>query len=72
MLTYIENFATYVLDILSTFLVFARDAELSALVLGKDLDRLRIKNEAAHGSLIQDKDVEQEHRNFWGAIRNTV
>ena len=54
------------LDLAATFLVFARDAEASALVLGKDLDRLHIQNYSSHGSLDQDKDINLEHRTVWG------
>ena len=54
-LTYIKTLATYMSDRVATSLVFTRGAEASALVFGKDLYRLRIQNEASHGSLVQDK-----------------
>ena len=59
-------------DLVATFLGFSRDAEVSALVLGKYLDRLRIQTEAAHGRLVQDEDMEREHGSVWGAIWNAV
>ena len=59
MLTYIKFLSTYVLDLMGTFLGFAHDAELPALVLGEYLDRICIRTEAAHGRLGQDKDMEQ-------------
>ena len=54
-MTYIKKLATYVYDLAATFLGFARDAEASALVLGKNLERIRIRSEAAHGRLGQDE-----------------
>ena len=51
MLTYINNLATYMSDLVSTFLGFKCDTEASALVLGKDLEMIIIRTEAAHGSL---------------------
>ena len=50
-----EKLDTYVLDLASTFLGFARDAELSALVLVEDLERLCIQTEAVHERLVQDE-----------------
>ena len=50
-----EKLDTYVLDLASTFLGFARDAELSALVLVEDLERLCIQTEAVHGRMGQDE-----------------
>ena len=58
MFTYIKRLATYVSDITASFLGFDRDAEASALVLGKDLERIRIQNEAAHGRMGQDAYME--------------
>ena len=72
MLTYTKKLATYVSDLAATFLGLARDAEASALVLGKDLEWICIKNEAAHGSLGQDEDMEGEHGKLWGSIRSAV
>ena len=71
-LTYIKRLTTYLLDLADTLLGFTRDPKASALVLGKDLDRLCIQTEAAHGRLGQDKDTEQEHGTVWGAILNAV
>ena len=42
------------------------------LVLGKDLESIRIQNETSHGRMVQDEDMEREHRTVWGAIRNAV
>ena len=53
-LTYIKNLATYVSDLVATFLGFSRDVEASDLVLGEDIDRLCIKNEATDGRMGQD------------------
>ena len=64
MLNYIKSLATYVLDLASTFLGFAHDAEASALVLGEDIDMLHIWTEAAHRRLDQDEDMERQHRKF--------
>ena len=50
-----EKLDTYVLDLASTFLGFARDVELSALVLVEDLERLCIQTEAVHGRMGQDE-----------------
>ena len=50
-----EKLDTYVLDLASTFLGFARDAELSALVLVEDLERLCIQTEAVHGRMGLDE-----------------
>ena len=72
MLTYIKKLATYVSDLAATFLYLARDAEASTLVLGKDLERICIKTESAHGSLGQDEDMEGGHGTLWGSIRNAV
>ena len=72
MLTYIKKLATYVSDIEATFLGFACDAEALDLVFCKDLERIRIRNEVAHGRLGQDEDMERKHRTVWGSIRNTV
>ena len=58
-LTYTKNLSTYVLDLMGTFLVFAHDAEVPALVLGEYIDRICIRTEADHGRLGQDKDMEQ-------------
>ena len=44
-------------DLSATFLGFARDAEASALILGEDLERIHIRTEADHGSLVQDEDM---------------
>ena len=60
------------LDIVATFLSFARDVESSELVSGKYLENLSIQNEAAHGKMGQDEDIEQEHEKVWGSTRNTV
>ena len=60
------------LDLESTVLVFAPDAESSAVVLVKDLDRLHIQSYLAHGRLAQDKYMELEHVIVWVAIRNSV
>ena len=68
LLTYIKKLAAYVSDIAATLLGFVQDAEVSAEVLGKDLDRLRIQTEVAHGSLFQDEKMEREHRTVWGVI----
>ena len=57
MLTYIKKLATRMSDLVATFLGFAHDAEASALVLGKDLDRLRIQTKASHGRLVQGEDM---------------
>ena len=46
MLTYIKTLATYISDLEATFFGFARGAEASALVLGKDLERFFIQTEA--------------------------
>ena len=54
-LTYIKNLATYVSDLVATFLGFSRDAEASALVLGEDSQMIRIQTEAASGILVQYK-----------------
>ena len=59
-------------DIAATFLGFARDAEASALVLGKDLEKIRIQTKASHGRLVQDEYIEKENGTFWQANRNTV
>ena len=72
MLTYIKKLATNVSDIAATLLGFTHDEEASALVLGKDLEMIRILTEAAHGRLGQDEDMEREHGTVWVAIRNTV
>ena len=71
-LTYIKKLATYVSGLAATFLGFAHDAESSALVFGKDLERIRIQTESAHGSLGQDEDIDQEHRILWGDIWSAV
>ena len=68
LLTNIKNLATYVLDPAANFLGFTRDAEVSALVLGKELDRFHIQTEADHGRMGQDKDMYWEHGKVWGAI----
>ena len=65
MLIYIKKLATYVSDLVDTFLGFVRDAEVSALVLVKDLERLHIRNEVSRGRLVQYKIV-------WGYICNVV
>ena len=57
---------------MATFLGFSRDAEASALVLGKDLQRLHIRTEASHGRLNQYEGIYQEHATVWKSIRNTV
>ena len=59
-------------DLATTFLSFTLDPEASALVLYKDLDRIRIQTEAAHGTLGQGKKMEQEKRTVWGSIWNAV
>ena len=58
-LTYIKNLADYVSDLVANLLGFVRDAEASALVLGEDLDRLRIQTEVDHGRLGQYKDMDR-------------
>ena len=67
-----KKLSTYTSDLEAKFLVFEHDAEASALVLGKYLDRLRIQTEAANGILGQDEGMDWEHRPFWGAITNAV
>ena len=59
-------------DLAATFLGFARDAEASDLILGKELDMIFIQTEAAHGKLGQDKSLDREHGTLWGAICNSV
>ena len=59
-------------DLAANFLGFAHDAEASALVLGEDLDRLRILTEAAHGRLGQDEYMDQEHGIVWGENWNSL
>ena len=54
MLIYTKILDTYVYDIAANFLDFARDEEASALVLGEDLEMIRIQTESSHGRLIQD------------------
>ena len=51
---------------------FARDAEASKLVLGKDLERLSIQTDAAHISMGQEENIEQEHRKVWGSTHKLV
>ena len=51
---------------------FARDAEASAHVLVEDLDMICIQTEATNGSMVQDKDMEQEHGKVWGNIRTAA
>ena len=65
MLIYIKKLATYVSDLVDTFLGFVRDAEVSALVLVKDLERLHIRNEVSRGRLVQ-------YKILWGYICNVV
>ena len=57
MLTHIKKLATSVSDLAATLFGFSLDAEASALVLGEDLDRICIQNEAAHGRLVQDREI---------------
>ena len=57
-LTYIKKLATNVSDLAATLLGFTRDAEASALGLGKYLEIIGIQTEAAHGRLGQDEDTE--------------
>ena len=71
-LTYIKKLDTYVSDLADTFLGFACDLEDSALILGKDFDKIRIRAEADHRSLGQDKDMEREHRTVCVSTRNSV
>ena len=59
-------------DLAATLLGFELDAEASDLVLGEDLERICIQNEADHGRLGQDEDMERENKTVWGAIRNVV
>ena len=54
-----KKIATYMSDLATTFLIFTRDMEASDWVLGKDLDRLQIRNEASNGRLDQDKEMER-------------
>ena len=72
MLIYTKILDTYVYDIAANFLDFARDEEASALVLGEDLEMICIQTEASRWRLIQDEDMEQEHRIFWGYIQTKV
>ena len=72
MMTYIKGIVIYMSDLAATFLGFTRDAEASALGLGKDLERISILTEAGHVRLVQDEDIEQEQGTVWGAIRNEV
>ena len=58
MLKYIKKLATYMSDLRAKFLGFARDAEVLALVLVKELDMIFIWTEVAHKSLGQDKEMD--------------
>ena len=71
-MTYIKKLAVYVSYLAAVFGGFAQDAETSAQVLGKDLDRIHIQNEASHRSLAQEKDMEWGHGTVYGDIRTTV
>ena len=72
MLTYIKKLATYVSDLSATFLGFAHDSEASDLVLGEDLERICIQNEAAHEMMGQDEDMERAQMTLWLVVWNTV
>ena len=67
-----KGLAAYMYNLASTLLGFAHDAKSLALVLGKDLHRLRIQTEVDHARLYQYKDMNQEHRTVWRSIRNVV
>ena len=68
MMTYIKTLATYMYDLAVTFLGFACDAKMSALVLGKYFERIQIQTEAVHVRMGQDEDMERGHGTVWGAI----
>ena len=59
-------------DLAATFLGFARDAEASALVLDKYLERIHIQTETNHGKMGQYEDMDWEHGEVWWAIQDSV
>ena len=59
-------------ELASTLLLLTRDAEASALLLGKYLEIIRIQTKVAHGSMVKDEDMDREHRKVWVAIQNEV
>ena len=69
-LNYTKKLATHVTDHALTLLGFAYDTEAPYLVLGKDLERIRISTDAAYGRMGQDKDMQWEHGKVWGSKRN--